>query len=288
MKALIITRSPSVSRAATTPSVARTRIATSAKAMSSICEPNWLIVSADHSLRKSPWRQSPPFGQRLRIALLVEGDCEGVRLAVGSLGGEEVVEDAPEASLEPEHVAGAQPDLRVAELHRVGRLLDLDACTAQERTAEGAGIGGILAFEEEQARRASVELLGQGSDLAGADDVDQAGLLEHLQVMPNRALGDVELACKLLRGTGTVAEERDDRRADVVRERPKLNALGDDEDVEEVVVGRTVDDRGTYGKSRPFATNPDTRRAGVVARPFSSADLATERARPERAFPALR
>jgi hypothetical protein len=36
--------------------------ATRGRASCPTCEPNWLIVSADQSLRKSPWRQSPPVG----------------------------------------------------------------------------------------------------------------------------------------------------------------------------------------------------------------------------------
>ena len=38
-------------------------MATKPIARSSTCDPNWLIVSADHSFRKSRWRQRPPLGQ---------------------------------------------------------------------------------------------------------------------------------------------------------------------------------------------------------------------------------
>jgi hypothetical protein len=57
-----------------------------------------------------------------------------------------------------------------------------------------------------------------------------------------------------LGGPGALAEERNDRGADVVRDRAKLARLADDEDVVELVVRITVDNRRTYGKSRPFAT----------------------------------
>src|ERR687891_1628896 len=51
----------------------RTTIATKPMARSSTCDPNWLIVSADQSLRKSWWRQSPPRGHtRMSGARLVD------------------------------------------------------------------------------------------------------------------------------------------------------------------------------------------------------------------------
>src|SRR5512145_1542784 len=64
-------RNRTVPRAATSNALASsTRIATSGNAMSSIVEPKALMVSADHSFRKSRCRQRPPVGQRLRIVLL--------------------------------------------------------------------------------------------------------------------------------------------------------------------------------------------------------------------------
>ncbi len=45
----------------------RRRIATSGSASWDTCVPKTLIVSADQSLRKSPWRQRPPVGQSLGI-----------------------------------------------------------------------------------------------------------------------------------------------------------------------------------------------------------------------------
>src|SRR3990172_8929618 len=56
-------RNAIVPRAATSNGVDSSTItATSGRASCPTCEPNWLIVSADQSLRKSPWRQSPPVG----------------------------------------------------------------------------------------------------------------------------------------------------------------------------------------------------------------------------------
>ncbi len=61
-------RNSTVPSAATSNALAsRTRIATKGSASPPICDPNWLIVSADQSLRKSGCRQRPPLGQRLRI-----------------------------------------------------------------------------------------------------------------------------------------------------------------------------------------------------------------------------
>ena len=48
------------SRATSKALASSTTIATNPMARSSTAPPNWLIVSADHSFRKSGWRQSPP------------------------------------------------------------------------------------------------------------------------------------------------------------------------------------------------------------------------------------
>ncbi len=42
-------------------------MATNGSASAVTCEPNWLIVSADQSLRKSGCRQRPPFGHSVRM-----------------------------------------------------------------------------------------------------------------------------------------------------------------------------------------------------------------------------
>src|SRR6188474_1255550 len=108
-------RKRTVPRAATSKALAwRTRIATSAKAMSSIVEPNMEIVSADQSLRKSGWRQSPPVGQRLRIGRSrrqhdaggEERAREGVHVAGRVLGPVEVGDEAVDPSLEACEVLG--------------------------------------------------------------------------------------------------------------------------------------------------------------------------------------
>ena len=50
-----------------------TRTAASGNASWETCVPNWLTVSADHSLRKSAWRQRPPVGQ-IRLAISTPRD----------------------------------------------------------------------------------------------------------------------------------------------------------------------------------------------------------------------
>jgi hypothetical protein len=64
---------------------------------------------------------------------------------------------------------------------------------------------------------------------------------------------------KLGRARRALVEESDDAAAGRVRDGTKPLGLLDGEDVVEVVVGRTVDDRGTYGKSRPFARDVEVR-----------------------------
>ena len=77
-------RKSTVPRTATSKALASsTRIATSGKARSSICEPNRLIVSADHSFRKSPCRQRPPLGQRLRMVHRPRKRCRRMEQRIG-------------------------------------------------------------------------------------------------------------------------------------------------------------------------------------------------------------
>ncbi len=52
-----------------------TRTAASGSASWETCVPNWLTVSADHSLRKSAWRQRPPVGH-IRLAISTPGKDE--------------------------------------------------------------------------------------------------------------------------------------------------------------------------------------------------------------------
>ena len=79
---------------------------------------------------------------------------------------------------------------------------ELEGGVAERRRAEGAGLGGVLRLEEEEARDPAVELLRHRAHLARVDDADQARPLEHFQVVADGALGHAELAGQLLRRPG--------------------------------------------------------------------------------------
>src|SRR5262245_38587576 len=96
--------------------------ATRGRARVPTCEPNWLIVSADQSLRKAPCRQRPPFGQRLRIGVLPvlgrgweiglraeQREGENVEVAVRIGRAMEVGEELVQPLLEAGDVLGDEP-----------------------------------------------------------------------------------------------------------------------------------------------------------------------------------
>src|SRR5919106_2556318 len=85
-------------------------IATSGSAKPPICEPNWLIVSALHSFRKSPWRQRPLCGQSLRMPAVpaVEGSDESERVALGRVRLAEVADQLVEPATEAARVGGGE------------------------------------------------------------------------------------------------------------------------------------------------------------------------------------
>ena len=113
-------RNSTVPSAATSKAVAsRTRIATSGIASCPTCEPKTLIVSADHSFRKSGWRQRPPVGQKLRIVASWRQRCRGSEKRVGECvaGAVSVVrlldvrDEAVQPLLEPTSLRGGQPNV---------------------------------------------------------------------------------------------------------------------------------------------------------------------------------
>jgi hypothetical protein len=171
------------------------------------------------------------------MSLLVEGDGERVRLSAWCLGREEVVDEALEPALEAIDVLLDEAGLRMPEPHVVGRALDFGGRTPQDRSAERARVGRVLCLEQEEPGRATVELLRHGPDLAGADYSNQAGFLEDLDVVPDGSLGHPELDGELLDRARSLAEEGDDRGADVVGECAQLVPLADDENVVGFVVG---------------------------------------------------
>ena len=110
-------RKPSTPISATSNALASsTTMATKPIARSSTAPPNWLIVSADQSFRKSRWRQSPPVGQSLGIPASrgEPGGCrkqrerEGVHLSVRILGAVEIRNETIEPFLEAPHVPRRQ------------------------------------------------------------------------------------------------------------------------------------------------------------------------------------
>jgi hypothetical protein len=73
-------------------------------------------------------------------------------------------------------------------------------------------------------------------------------------VVPDGPLRRLERNGELGRARGALTQEPDDPRSYGIPKRTELLRVGDDEDVVELVVRGMVDDRGTYEKSRPFAT----------------------------------
>ena len=124
----------------------------------------------------------------------------------------------------------------------------------------------VDALELEEAGDATVVPLCQGAHLSRADDAHEAGLLEDLQVVTDRSLRHVQRSGELRRARRALAEEPDDPAAREVTKSAELLRVLDDEDVVELVVGGTVDDRGTYGIDRPFARERGSGR-GRAARP---------------------
>src|SRR5579864_7229058 len=164
------------------------------------CEPSSLMDWPAQSLTKSGCDHRPPDGRRsLGIRPPVHGRDECVRLAVRALRGAEILHQALQAALEAGEILLRQRRFRVAEAGALRRALELARGLAQHGGADGARVLGILGVEEEESRGAAVELLRDGAHLARAHDVDQPGGLEHLEVVADGALRDVELGGQLLR-----------------------------------------------------------------------------------------
>src|SRR5687767_2564470 len=227
-----------------------------------ISEPKRLIVSADHSLRKSPWRQSPVRGTRLRIAVLpglwVERDREPHRLAVRVLAraevGDELLEPAHEAAgvctIEPRVDEPLRRD-HAARRHLVGGRAQRGGGEERHELVVAAL---VVAADHVEARDTPVVALGYRPHLSRSHDPDEPRPLEHLQVMTRGTLRDPELGRELRRRGGAVAKQRDDLRAHLVPQGAELRGLGDDDRVERVIVGnrRTFHKRRPYGIRRPF------------------------------------
>ena len=91
-------------------------------------------------------------------------------------------------------------------------------------------------LDQEEPRGASVEPLRHRPHASRAHDPHQPGLLEHLQVVAHRALGEPELLGQGGGRGGAFAQQRDDALAALAGESAELIGLGDDEDVNGFVV----------------------------------------------------
>jgi hypothetical protein len=191
-----------------------------------------------------------------------------VARAVGLFRTLQIGDEPVQALLEAPPLLGREPDVdqsRRVVLVGISGGDELVGCLSQHRRREHASLEllghSLVALEHEQSRDPPVVLLRQRAHLARADDTDQPRRLEHFQVVPDRSLGRLEHGCQLTRACRALAQHHHDARAGGVTEGAKLLRILDDEDVVELVVGITGDDRETYGKYRPFVN------LGTKARP---------------------
>ena len=170
--------------------------------------------------------QSPPVGRRsLRIGgPAVERRGEAVRLALGVVGGEEVVDRASRAGARS--VARRRRSVaRAGRRRSSGRRRRWEASPRRRyggkppRRSRRPRRRIVGALEEEEARGAAVELLGDRAHLPRPHDLNEPGLLQHLHVVAHGSLRQAELLCELGHRVGAVAEQDDDLRAEVVPER---------------------------------------------------------------------
>src|SRR5437762_578585 len=219
-------------------------------------EPNSLTDWPVQSLRKSALRHSPPVGRRsLRIGgSSVLRDGEAVRLAFGVVGGAEVVGELFESAREPARVTRRKPCPEEGEgrpvvvvegKHLLGGATEGCRCNVPDAFAVLLG-----ALEEEEARGAAVVALRQRAHLPRPDYPDEARLLEHLQVVADRPLRQLELLGELGRRGGALAQQDDDLRAEIVAECAQLLVLPHDEHVNRLVVRRGKADALVRGGRR--------------------------------------
>src|ERR687895_676862 len=117
----------------------RVMIATSGRAKPPICEPNWLIVSADQSFRKSPCRQRPLCGQSLRMPAVpaVERADEAEGVALGRVRLAEVAHQLVEPATEAARVGGGEAGADEPVRLDLGCRLELDRRRAQRHRRHG-------------------------------------------------------------------------------------------------------------------------------------------------------
>src|SRR5439155_18514062 len=128
----------------------------------------------------------------LRIAGLRGPDAgrQRARDSTGLVGGAEVVHQLLRPPLESVHVLLRQTRANEAEPGDDRRMIDLARRLTEGDGGDRPAVCGVLGLVEEEPSRAAVELLRYRTHLAGADDADQAGRLEHLQVVAHGPLRD--------------------------------------------------------------------------------------------------
>src|ERR1700758_3517800 len=142
---------------------------------------------------KSRWCQSGLVGLRIVVLRPPDAARERARYPAGLIGCAEVVHQLLRAALEPIEVLLRQARANEAEAgHHRGQLALARGLTEGDGRNRPA-VCGVLGLVEEDPRRPAVELLRHRAHLAGADDADEAGRLEHLEVMPDGALRNGEL-----------------------------------------------------------------------------------------------
>ena len=95
----------------------------------------------------------------------------------------------------------------------------------------------VVTLHDEEPSNAPVVALRERSDLAGADDANEPGRLEHLEVVADSALRRLERDGELAGARGSLAQQHHDARPEGVTEGAELLRILDDEDVVELVVG---------------------------------------------------
>src|SRR4051794_5644643 len=192
------------------------------------CEPSSLMDWPVQSLMKSGCDQRAPLGLRI-VGLRGPDACrQGARGPPGAVGGAEVVQQPLGPPFESIDVLLRQARANEAESGHELRQIDLARGLTEGDGRDRPAVCGVLSLVEEEPRRAAVELLRHRPHLAGADDADQAGRLENLQVMADGSLRHLQLFGDLLRGAGPVTQQLDELRAEGIGHCPQLLRLGDE------------------------------------------------------------
>ena len=155
-----------------------------------------------------------------------------MRHPFGRIAEAEILEEPVDAAAEPPRVLRGEPREHEAPSGCLpGRALELEGGIPECRCACRTHVRQVLDLEHEESRHATVELLGDRPHLPLVHDANQARLLEHLEVVPHRALRNAELDRELLRGSCALPQQADDAAAEVAAECAELLGILDEEDV---------------------------------------------------------